>query len=86
VNSLFKEINPREKEVSEFPIATQTRRIFPIFQKSVEDAVSKLQIYVQQANISIENSTSSVINSMPAIANQSKLFLVSLFKISSAFP
>ena len=41
----------------------------------VSNSVSKLQIYIQQANFSIETSTSSIISSMPAMARESKLTL-----------
>ncbi|CRL05018.1 CLUMA_CG018137, isoform A [Clunio marinus] len=41
-------------------------------EKAVEESVSKLQLYVQEANTSIESTTHGIISTMPVIANDTK--------------
>lgn len=73
VNSIFRNLNKNEKEVSFSSCATkQILKSYFYKQKSIEDAVANLQLHVQQANFSIETTTHSIISSMPSIANDSK--------------
>lgn len=71
MNSIFKEVGKNDKEVKIFSPRNQIFQYLQL-QSAVEDAITKLQLYVQKSNASIESLTHNIISSMPSVKNLSK--------------
>lgn len=72
INSLFKGVSDKEVNFHCHEVILYFLIYLCPIQKAIEDAVSKLQLYVQQSNLAIESTTHDIISSMPLIISESK--------------